>query len=498
MKRSICLVLMMGSILSAGERRLVMNGGLGFSVKKTDIDNKKISEYPDDLSYGIDIATTGKFGKQTIGGILSLTYDELKKADIENINISLSSEKTDLTIGDVAESPSLLSLNTMNLRGIIGKTKRANKNIMLFIGRSQEKDEEYGQYRQYLGGFSIDATINKVKLGGVYLEAKDDKNSIASSTTSPIFNQVIGLNSSIPIQEAISLDAEVCFSRYDTDTTKKGDCDQKAFKISAETQKENLEVSLGYSYIEPNFYSAANTFLSTDRKKGELFLKYSKDIVEAGLSYNLYDDNLDKKKSFTTRTKKAELNLSLFPKRFLEEIEIKYKITLDKAKTSSPTVNRENEIISLSLSRAFSGIDSSLSYERGKGDDKVNNTMDSKSSLFSVNISGDLRKDLFTSLYFYSSFYDQTQKTRQDSYSISLTYEPKTWIRITPGYNYCQTKEDEKKQLLERSFSLETIWYLSSKHQLTVACQGMEKRDSITPSNDYTGTQAELKLTTLF
>ncbi|MFH0774315.1 MAG: hypothetical protein V2A53_02300 [bacterium] len=494
MKKGICLALMMGSLLFGEEKRLVMNGSLGFSVKKTDMDNKKLSEYPEDLSYGMDMALIGKFGNQTIGGILSLTYDDLKKTDIENINLNLSAEKLDLTIGDVSESPSLLALDTVDLRGVIGKTQRANKNMMLFIGRSQEKDEKYGQYSQYLGGFSIDTTINKVRLGGVYLDAKDDKNSISSSTTSPVSNQVMGLNLSIPIKEALSLDAEVCFSRYDTNTKTSGDCDQKAFKISGQTQKENLEVSGEYSYVEPNFYSAGNTSLSTDKKGGEISLEYSKGIYKGGLLCNFYDNNLDKNKSYTTRTKETDISFSLSPKRFLEEAEIEYEITGDKAKTT----NRENRTLSLSISRAFSGIDSSLSYERGKVDDKVNNSGDSKSSLYSLNMSGDIRKDLSTSLYLYSSIYNQTTKQRSDSYSVSLTYEPENQVRITPSYNFCETKEAGNRTLLERTFSLESTWYLSSKHQLIVAGREMKKKDLITPSNDYQGTQAELKLTTLF
>ncbi|MEK9149364.1 MAG: hypothetical protein AAB267_04885, partial [Candidatus Desantisbacteria bacterium] len=378
--------------------------------------------------------------------------------------------------------------------GVIGKTKRANKDIMLFIGRSQEKDEEYGQYSQYLGGFSIDTTIDKVRLGGVYLQAKDDKSSISNSSSSPISNQVIGLNSSIPIREDFSLDAEVSFSRYDTDTTKAGDCEEKAFKISGQTQKENLEISGNYSYVEPNFYSAGNTSLSTDKKGIGLLLKYPKGIYEGGLSYEVYDDNLNNKKSYTTREKECELRLLLTPKTLVSEAEIKYEIAQDKA----TTINKDNRTISLSVSRAFRGIDSILSYEREKGDDKVDNSGDSKGSFYSLNMSGELRKDLSTSLYLYSSLYDQTTKTRQDSYSISLTYEPESQVRITPSYNYCKTKEAEVETLLESSFSLESIWYLSSKHQLTITCQEMKKKDSITPANNYQGTQAELKLTTLF
>jgi hypothetical protein len=67
-----------------------------------------------------------------------------------------------------------------------------------------------------------------------------------------------------------------------------------------------------------------------------------------------------------------------------------------------------------------------------------------------------------------------------------------------PSYDYCETKEGGSRTLLEKTFSLESTWYLSSKHQLLITCREMKKRDHITPSNDYTGTQAELKLTTLF
>jgi hypothetical protein len=474
-----------------------MNGNLGFSVKKTDIDNKKISEYPDDLSYGIDLATIGKFGNQSIGGILNLTYDKPSKTEIKNINLNLSAEKMDLTIGDVNESPSLLSLNSIDLRGVIAKTQRANKDMMLFVGRSQEEDEKYGQYRQYLGGFKCEQTVNNVKLGGCYLEAKDDKSSISStSTTSPISNQVIGLNSSIPIREALSLDIEICFSRYDPDTKVPGDYEKKAFKIVAETEKRDLKIQGEYSYIEPNFYSAANTSLLTDEKGGELSLKYSKGIAEASLKYNLYDNNLDRDKSYTTREKETNLNLSLSPKRFLEEVEIEYEITTDKASTA---VNKEDRTIAISLSRAFKGIDSSIGYERVRSDDKLSNARDSKNSFCSLNLSGDIRKNLSTSLYLYSSLYDQTDnKTRQNSYSVSLTYEPWSQLRIVPSYEYYETKEGSSRTLSEKTFSLESTWYLSSKHQLLITCREMKKKDSVTPSNDYTGTQAELKLTTLF
>jgi hypothetical protein len=514
MNKGILLVLVLvisKSLLLAEElnRRLLLNGSFGLGVKFVDIDNKEIEEYPPDFSYEMDISTIGRLYKHNLGGILKLRYDR-NNADINYVRFDLETKKVDTAIGDLTLDLSEFTLYRCSLRGLLLTTAIGKPGDFFTFGQSQAKKaptkETPGSYRQWLGTFRLDTNIKECKVGGTYLEAKDETKTMTPlEGVNPIKNRVIECDLSVPITTFLRLNSEVAFSEYTPDIRKPDKYRNKAFMINQKVEIKKFNFSSKYEYIEPNFFTAGNKMLSRDKEGGEFLLEYidiEKRFWNLGLGYSVYKDNLDKSKLLTTRKRRREVNLGVKPKPLIDDLSLGYQIITERSNEvptiSPPKIDEEEKSLAVNISRNLRATRILLSWQKSELDDKVG-ARDLESSYYSMNIMGDISKNLalFCNLSFSHSIPQNARESKSYSYFFSTTYEPNSFLKFIPSYTYFESKE--KKSILKTTLlSLEIEWAISPRYQLIANYEKAKKLDITNPASNYDAQQLGIRLTSLF
>lgn len=255
-------------------------------------------------------------------------FDDHKSVDRFTLNFRF--KENEIILGDFFESGSEYFVQSRAIRGAKMDfrfnnlwNKNAYINFKSFGGISEKsysqgsrvrnvykQFESSGQFRRWLAGTSVTGgDRGSFKLGGHYLFAKDDENSIGESLNEALTNHNVGGEASVSFwKKRVQLFGEGFLSVKDTANFGTGK--DYTHKSGVDFRYDQFKLIAYYNRIGTDYYSAGFPFLLNDREGFKVQSAYNvPDILYFGTDFEQYQNNLDDiETSPVTDTRIAEVS----------------------------------------------------------------------------------------------------------------------------------------------------------------------------------------------